>query len=53
MSNNREEFEAWIMDYLSGYADLHVDLYGEYDDPIVMRYWREWQENDGDISHEN
>lgn len=53
MGDNKEKFEAWIMNYSNGCADLHVDLYGEYDDPIVMRYWREWLENDGDMSHEN
>ena len=35
-------FEAWILELSNGNADLHKDLYGDYDDPAVLRYLRKW-----------
>lgn len=35
-------FEAWILELSNGNADLHKNLYGDYDDPTVLSCLREW-----------
>ena len=43
MEQMRSEFEAWISNLSRGCADLHVNIYGDYDDPQVIPYWEAWQ----------
>ncbi|GKX40453.1 hypothetical protein SOASR014_41920 [Pectobacterium carotovorum subsp. carotovorum] len=40
---SRADFEAWIINLSKGCADLHVNILGDYDDPVIISYWQAWQ----------
>lgn len=39
---NNEGFEKYIMELSKGCADLEKNLYGEYQDPTVLKIWYEY-----------